>query len=180
MTTNANRMVQRAGPSVSCIEFGLRRAQGPNGALTATKYAVLGGFKGSSNVYAGQLYGIPISGTIAHSYIMSFDSDEKPEGVELDGVNLIEEGLKLRDELGWTNTILSELYAFLSYGSSYPENFLCLVDTFDTIESGCRNFLIGAILLEKLGYKAKGIRLDSGDLAQLSKDAKVLFKEVGE
>jgi len=74
--TNAARMKLKAGPNVSCFEFGLRRAQGPTGALWASKYSIIGGFNGSSNVYSGYLYNVPISGTIAHSYIMSFTCEE--------------------------------------------------------------------------------------------------------
>ena len=86
----------------------------------------------------------------------------------------------MREELGWQHTNLSELYAFVSYGCANPSNFLCLADTYNTIESGCKNFLSVAIPLERLGHKTKGIRLDSGDLAQLSKDAKSLFASTGE
>ena len=75
VTTNASRMKLTSGPNVGCVEFGLRRAQGPNGALTASKYAFMGGFSATSNVYAGYLYGIPLAGTCAHSFIMSFESE---------------------------------------------------------------------------------------------------------
>ena len=61
-----------SGPDIKCIEFGLRRAQGPNGAMTASKYSFLGGFEATSNSYAGHLYGIPITGTHAHSFVMTF------------------------------------------------------------------------------------------------------------
>jgi nicotinate phosphoribosyltransferase len=71
IATNASRMVAIAGEQKSCIEFGLRRAQGPNGGMTASKYSYLGGFKGTSNVLAGQLYKVPISGTHAHSFVQS-------------------------------------------------------------------------------------------------------------
>ena len=74
--TNASRMNLTAGPNVKCVEFGLRRAQGPNGALTASKYSYMGGFIATSNVYAGYLYGIPVAGTSAHSFIMSFESED--------------------------------------------------------------------------------------------------------
>jgi nicotinate phosphoribosyltransferase len=94
-----------------CVEFGLRRAQGPNGAMTATKYSYLGGFEGSSNVYGGYLYGIPVSGTQAHSFIMSFESEEDIKDSRiLKGRDLLELCLKYRNELGWTQTNLGELY----------------------------------------------------------------------
>ena len=76
VTTNAARMNMVAGDAVKCVEFGLRRAQGPNGSLTASKYSFLGGFVATSNVYAGYLYGIPVAGTCAHSFIMSFESED--------------------------------------------------------------------------------------------------------
>lgn len=86
-----------AGENRKCIEFGLRRAQGPNGAVTASKYSYLGGFDGSSNDYAGYLYGIPVVGTHAHSFVMSFDSaDDIKDHKYLDGVDVLEKALKYR------------------------------------------------------------------------------------
>lgn len=76
VSTNASRMKLTAGEKVSCVEFGLRRAQGPNGALTASKYSYMGGFQATSNAYAGFLYNIPLTGTCAHSFIMSFELEE--------------------------------------------------------------------------------------------------------
>jgi len=157
-------MVLRSGPKVKCIEFGLRRAQGPNGALTATKYSYLGGFVGTSNVLGGKLYNIPISGTIAHSFIMAFE-DHLPPKIEFCGKDLIKELLEIREELGFTKTKLSELYSYAGFMASNTDNFICLGDTFDSIHSGTKNFLICAVFLERHGKKAKGIRLDSGDLA---------------
>lgn len=75
VATNASRMKIISG-TTKCIEFGLRRAQGPNGALTASKYAYLGGFDATSNLEAGFMYGVPIAGTSAHSMIMSFETEE--------------------------------------------------------------------------------------------------------
>lgn len=179
--TNAARMKIKAGEKVKCVEFGLRRAQGPNGALTATKYSFMGGFFGTSNVYAGLLYDIPISGTIAHSFIMSFDSESNIENHHtLEGVDILKRAQEVRTELGWTGTNDSELYSFISFACSYPDTFLCLIDTFKTIDSGCKNFLIVAVVLSELDHKPLGVRLDSGDLAQLSKDCRKLFIEVGE
>ena len=78
VTTNAARykIAATGKDNMKLLEFGLRRAQGPNGALTASKYAFMGGFSATSNVYAGYLYGIPLAGTCAHSFIMSFESEE--------------------------------------------------------------------------------------------------------
>ena len=87
-------MKQVAGQNVKCVEFGLRRAQGPNGALTASKYSYLGGFEATSNVYAGFLYGIPIVGTHAHSFVMSFDSEKDLDNNRtLDGVDVLQKAL---------------------------------------------------------------------------------------
>jgi len=173
-------MVLRAKSS-KCVEFGIRRAQGPNGAMIASKYSYLAGFVATSNVYAGYLAGIPISGTQAHSYIMSFEKEDDIKTCrKLKDIDLLEKALKYREELGWTNTNLGELYAFISFAHSYPDSFTSLVDSYSTLNSGVRNFLVIALVLNDLGYQAKGIRLDSGDLAQLSKDCKKVFKEIGE
>merc|ERR1712137_1342329 len=98
-------------------------------------------------------------------------------GRVLDGIDLLEACMKYRDQLCWTGTNMSELYAFISFATAYPNAFSSLVDTYSTINSGTRNFLIVACVLKDLGYQARGIRLDSGDLAQLSKDCRKLMKE---
>ena len=147
----------------------------------------MGGFSATSNVYAGYLYGIPLSGTCAHSFIMSFETEDdiknsrrlapKDGGEEVD---LLEACLRYRDELGWTGTVLKELYAFISFACAYPNQFASLVDSYNTMESGVKNCALVSLVLIDLGYKPIGIRLDSGDLASLSQQAKALFAEVSQ
>jgi len=162
---------------IKCVELGLRRAQGPNGGFTASKYSYLGGFDGTSNVYAGYLCNIPIVGTVAHSFIMSFEGVEDIEHCrKYKNIDLLDACLKYRQELGWDQTNLSELYAFISFAYSYPNNFSALVDSYSTEGSGVKNFLIVSLVLDDLDHKATGIRLDSGDLTNLAKFAKDLFK----
>ena len=139
--------------------------------MTASKYSYLGGFEGTSHVYAGYLYGIPVVGTHAHSFVMSFDSPKDIEGNKfLDGVDILEKALKYRDELGWKETEISELVAFVSYAVSFPKAFVALVDSYGTLTSGVKNFLCVLLVLFELGYKEGnfGVRLDSGDLAYLA------------
>ncbi len=178
--TNASRMKNIAGPGKTCVEFGLRRAQGPNGGLTASKYSYLGGFDGTSHVYAGYLYGIPISGTHAHSYVMSFSKEADLTKRTIKDVDILEKALKYIAELNWEDTELSELYAFVSYACSFPDALMALVDSYSTLNSGVKNFLVVALALDDIGHKPIGIRLDSGDLAQLSKDARRMYKEVAD
>jgi nicotinate phosphoribosyltransferase len=120
----------------SLIEFGARRAQGPNGALSATRAAFIGGAVGTSNVEAGQLLALPVTGTHAHSWVEAFDS---------------------------------ELEAFRAYANTFPDSATLLLDTFDTLESGLPNAIIVANELEAAGHQLRGVRLDSGDLAYLSR-----------
>ena len=91
--------------------------------------------------------------------------DDIKDSRVLDGVDLLEAANKYREKLGWTKTNMSELYAFISFATSYPKDFSSLVDTYSTINSGIKNFLIVACVLKDLGYSARGIRLDSGNLA---------------
>jgi nicotinate phosphoribosyltransferase len=100
--TNGARMKWIAGENKRCIEFGLRRAQGPNGAMTASKYSFLGGFDASSNAQAGFKFGIPIVGTHAHSYVMSFETEKDlGENRFIDGVDILQKALVYREKLGW-------------------------------------------------------------------------------
>ena len=149
--------------------------------MTASKYAYLGGFVGTSNVYAGYMTGMSCLGTQAHSFIMSFeDVSDVEHSRKLDGVDILEKALEYRNQLNWSNTILSELYAFVSYATAYPDSFAGLVDSYNSKISGIPNFILVALCLDDLGHKAQSIRLDSGDLADLSIFAKNMFKEIGE
>jgi nicotinate phosphoribosyltransferase len=179
------------------FEFGLRRAQGPDGGISASRYSILGGFDGTSNVLAGSLFGVIPSGTMAHSFVTSFNASDRnqlskkslrrrkaskkkggeEEEEEVAFLELVE---KCREELGFTYTNYEELLAFTAYALAYPENQLVLIDTYDTLNSGVLNFLITALALHRCGYRAKGIRLDSGDMAWLSKESRSLFKKTGE
>ena len=188
MTTNGARMKWTAGEHIKCIEFGLRRAQGPNGAMTASKYSFLGGFDSTSNVEAGFKFGIPIVGTHAHSFVMSYETEKDlGDNRYLDGVDLLEKALEYRTKLGWTQTQMSELYAFVAYACSFPTKFVALVDSYSTLNSGVKNFTAVYLALHDLGYKGEdqvntkyGVRLDSGDLRVLAHESKLIFKEAGE
>jgi nicotinate phosphoribosyltransferase len=127
------------------IEFGLRRAQGIDGGLTASRAAYIGGCAGTSNVLAGKTFGIPVRGTHAHSWVMSFDSE--PE-------------------------------AFAAYAQAMPNNCIFLVDTYNSLAGVRRAVQIGRQLRQQ-GYEMAGIRLDSGDLAALSIQARKILDEGG-
>lgn len=144
IATKASRICTAAAGD-PIIEFGLRRAQGINGAMAASRAAYIGGCTGTSNVLAGMRYGIPVMGTHAHSWIMAFN-DEKA--------------------------------AFEAYARTLPNNCIFLVDTYDTL-AGVRNAIHIAKNLQQQGYKALGIRLDSGDLAYLSIETRRLLDEAG-
>ncbi len=144
IATKASR-VARAAAGDSVLEFGLRRAQGVDGALAASRAAYIGGCHATSNVLAGRLLGIPVRGTHAHSWVMSFDA---------------------------------EIEAFHAYADAMPNNCVFLVDTYDTLE-GVRNAIEVGQALKSRGYKMVGIRLDSGDLATLSIEARKLLDEAG-
>lgn len=185
VTTNAARHRIAAGPDVSLLEFGLRRAQGPDGAMSASRYAYMGGFDGTSNVKAGQVYGIDIKGTHAHSFVVSYTSlsDIKDRTIEdADGktVDFVDIVLRIRHQQNLDHTNNGELTAFIAYAQAYPTGFLALVDTYDTLTSGVPNYIIVAAALHKCGRKAVGIRLDSGDLAYLSIESRKLFQTYGD
>ena len=185
VATNAARHRLAVGPTKTLLEFGLRRAQGPDGAMSASRYAFIGGFDGTSNVKAASIFGMDMKGTHAHSFVVSFyslsDLKEKTlkdsKGVARDFVGTV---LGFRTELKRTHTHEGELTAFMSYAQAFPTGFLGLLDTFDTLESGIWNFVCVALALDAFGYRALGIRLDSGDLAYLSRECRKIFKSVGD
>lgn len=147
IATKAYRVVHAAqGDGV--MEFGLRRAQGPDAGIFGARAAVIAGCIGTSNVYAGQKFHMPVLGTHAHSWIMSFPT---------------------------------ELEAFKAYARLYPNNCILLVDTYDTLKSGVKNAILcyDAMKEEGITLKRFGIRLDSGDLAYLSKKARKMLDEAG-
>ena len=147
IATKAYRVVHAAqGDGV--MEFGLRRAQGPDAGIYGARAAVIAGCIGTSNVYAGQKFHMPVLGTHAHSWIMSFPT---------------------------------ELEAFKAYARLYPNNCILLVDTYDTLKSGVKNAILcyDAMKEEGITLKRFGIRLDSGDLAYLSKKARKMLDEAG-
>ena len=144
IATKAARVCQAAqGDPV--IEFGLRRAQGIDGGISASRAAFVGGCAGTSNVLAGKIFGIPVKGTHAHSWVMAYDS---------------------------------ELEAFEAYAKVMPNNCIFLVDTYDTIQ-GVRNAIAVGKMLRQRGHEMAGIRLDSGDLAYLSIEARRMLDEAG-
>lgn len=180
VATNAARYRIAAGADIQLLEYGLRRAQGPDGGLSASKYVYVGGFDGTSNVLAGKMYDIPVKGTHAHAFVMSYSSltdcklrllkSKKDDHVE----DLVDLCKKFRSELSMLLQILKEeasdgeLAAFIAYAISFPDSFLALIDTYDVKKSGLLNFCAVALALSHLGYKPVGIRIDSGDLAYLS------------
>lgn len=144
IATKAMKMANETTGAIS--EFGLRRAQGPDAGLYGARAAMIGGCTSTSNVLAGKMFDIKISGTHAHSWVMSFSS---------------------------------ELEAFKAYAKLNPDACLLLVDTYDTLKSGVPNAIKVFNELKANGHKPLGIRLDSGDLAYLSKRAREMLDNAG-
>lgn len=144
IATKAARTCRAAGGS-PVIEFGYRRAQGPDGGHSASRAAWIGGCEGTSNVLAGQRFGIPVMGTHAHSWVMSFDDEQE---------------------------------AFDRYTEAMPDNATLLVDTYDTLK-GVDHAIATARKLRATGHELSGIRLDSGDLAWLSQQARAKLDAAG-
>lgn len=189
IATNAARHRKAAFDAVRghkpvLLEFGLRRAQGPDGALSASRYAYLGGFDGSSNVKAGHMFGLPINGTHAHAFVTSFhgfeDLEREPKQSPALGKldDFVGRAIEYRSKVpnAW-NSHPGELVAFIRYAQAFPKYMLSLVDTYETLLSGIPNFLSVALALEDAGFQAVGIRLDSGDLGYLSLQVRKLFEE---
>ncbi len=144
VATKTARVVKSAeGHPVS--DFGLRRAQGPDGGLAVARASYIAGASSTSNVLAGKIYGIPVFGTHAHSWVMAFPT---------------------------------ELDAFRAFAKSSPKNCCLLLDTYD-VRQGIKNAIICAKEMEEAGERLAAVRIDSGDLAKLSKEARAAFDEAG-
>ncbi len=144
VATKTARVVKSAeGHPVS--DFGLRRAQGPDGGLAVARASYIAGASSTSNVLAGKIYGIPVFGTHAHSWVMAFPT---------------------------------ELDAFRAFAKSSPKNCCLLLDTYD-VRQGIKNAIICAKEMEETGERLAAVRIDSGDLAKLSKEARAAFDEAG-
>ncbi|BFI36837.1 hypothetical protein MARPO_0010s0215 [Marchantia polymorpha] len=193
VATNAARFRKVAGHDKLLLEFGLRRAQGPDGGISGSKYCYLGGFDATSNLEAGQRFGIPVRGTHSHAFVssyMSFDEIIDRKLQRSDGSSTCEDFVlltmqclkrmqgapSLQHWFGETNH--SELAAFTSYALAFPTAFQALVDTYDVLKSGVPNFCAVALALHELGFKAVGIRLDSGDLSYFSVESRKFFRAV--
>ena len=142
------RRVREVAPNDALMEFGLRRAQGHSAGLWGARAAMIGGFNGTSNVEAGRKFGIPVMGTMAHSWVMSFDDERE---------------------------------AFFEYAKQYHENLILLADTYNVLEMGVPHAIEVFKALKEKGQlpKVYGIRIDSGDLVYLSKEASRMFAEAG-
>lgn len=145
IATKASRVTTAAGEG-KVIEFGLRRAQGPDAGVYGSRASIIGGASATSNVLAAQMFDIAPKGTHSHSWVLSFPT---------------------------------ELDAFNAFADIYPDSCLLLVDTYDTLRSGVPNAIKVFDRLKKEGHKPLGIRLDSGDLAYLSKKARKMLDEAG-
>ncbi|XP_068094006.1 nicotinate phosphoribosyltransferase isoform X2 [Hyperolius riggenbachi] len=188
VATNAAHFRLAAGSEKRLLELGVRRAQGPNGALSASKYSYVGGFDSTSNVLAGKLFGLPVAGTVAHSYVSSFSCLEEVQHKVLRRAGSEEEVDFLSLSQLWLGEVcqllkipqqsinLGELAAFVSYAIAFPLSFLVVVDTYNVLMSGIPSFCAVALALHQLGYKAVGVRLDSGDLARLSVEIRRMFR----
>ncbi|MGI9017369.1 MAG: nicotinate phosphoribosyltransferase [Euzebya sp.] len=138
--------VRHAAGDRSVLEFGARRAHGPDGALSASRAAYIGGCDATSNVEAGRQFGIPVAGTQAHAWVMAFES---------------------------------EVESFRAYARTFPDNCILLVDTYDTLAVGVPNAIVVAREMAGRGQALTGVRLDSGDLDELSRGARAQLDQAG-
>lgn len=145
IATKASRIVE-AADGKKVVEFGLRRAQGPDAGIYGSRASIIGGCSGTSNVLASQMFSLDPKGTHSHSWVMSYPT---------------------------------ELEAFEKFAEVYPDNCLLLVDTYDTLKSGVPNAIKVFQKLKAAGHKPMGIRLDSGDMAYLSKKARQMLDDAG-
>lgn len=146
IATKAHRIVEAAGGR-AIMEFGARRAHNFDASIFGARAAYIGGVAGTATTYAGKAYGIPVLGTMAHSFVQSFDS---------------------------------EYEAFLAYAKTYPEGCTVLLDTYNTLKSGLVNAIrVAKEYLEPNGYRLQGVRIDSGDIAYLSKKIRKALDEAG-
>jgi len=142
IATKASRIVDMSSPKL-VSDFGLRRAHSESAGLKASKASYIGGVDSTSNVLAGKKYDIPVTGTMAHSWIMSFDN---------------------------------ELESFMEYSKLYKNDTVLLIDTYDTIQ-GCKNAIKAGKWMKNNGWSLKGIRLDSGNIVNLSKTCRKMLDE---
>lgn len=146
IATKANRVVRAAGGR-TVLEFGARRAQGYDGAIYGARAAFIGGVNGTATTLAGEMFDMPVSGTMAHSWVQLFNT---------------------------------EYDAFRTYAENYPSDCTLLVDTYSVLGSGIPNAIkVAKEVLEPMGKRLKGVRLDSGDIAYLSRKSRKLLDEAG-
>lgn len=144
IATKASRCVQAAWPR-KLVDFSLRRTHGTDAGMKVARASFIGGFTGTSNVLAGKVYGLPVFGTMAHSFISSFESEEE---------------------------------AFRAFARTFPEDTVLLVDTYDTL-AGTRIAIDLGKEMAQAGKMLKGVRLDSGDIAALSREVRKLLRDAG-
>jgi nicotinate phosphoribosyltransferase len=144
VATKASRCHYAAGER-RLVDFSLRRTHGMDAGLMVARSSYIGGFIGTSNVQAGKIYGLPIYGTMAHSYVESFDR---------------------------------EIESFRAFAKSFPDNTVLLIDTYDTL-AGARKAVIVAGEMRQAGHSLRAVRLDSGDMVQLSQQVREIFDESG-
>lgn len=146
IATKSRRIVQ-ASEGRAVMEFGARRAHNFDAAILGARAAYIAGCAGSATTYSGKEFGVPVLGTMAHSFIQSFDT---------------------------------EYDAFMYYAKTYPNACTLLIDTYSTLKSGIVNAIkVAKDYLEPNGYRLKGVRIDSGDMAYLSKKVRKMLDEAG-